>query len=99
MKRDQELIVIAKTYDLVLWSCNHTSKFPRNHRFVLGERIEGSDQPANVRSANRNRNAPTNRNNNGFRPASTWRAMNVPHRQNPRASFSSRRVQPTPGRR
>ena len=23
-----------------LWSCNHTSKFPRNHRFVLGERIE-----------------------------------------------------------
>ena len=28
------------TYDLILWSCNHTSKFPRNHRFVLGERIE-----------------------------------------------------------
>ena len=25
---------------LILWSCNHTSKFPRNHRFVLGERIE-----------------------------------------------------------
>jgi hypothetical protein len=23
-----------------LWSCNHTGKFPRNHRFVLGERIE-----------------------------------------------------------
>ena len=40
MKRDQELIVITKTYDLILWSCNHTSKFPRNHRFVLGERIE-----------------------------------------------------------
>jgi 23S rRNA-intervening sequence protein len=40
MKKDQELIVITKTYDLVLWSCNHTSKFPRNHRFVLGERIE-----------------------------------------------------------
>jgi hypothetical protein len=29
-----------KTYDLILWSCNHTGKFPRNHRFVLGERIE-----------------------------------------------------------
>jgi hypothetical protein len=40
MKKDQELIVITKTYDLVLWSCNHTSRFPRNHRFVLGERIE-----------------------------------------------------------
>src|SRR3954464_9042934 len=35
-----ELTVITKTYDLILWSCNHTSKFPRNHRFVLGERIE-----------------------------------------------------------
>jgi len=32
--------VITKTYDLILWSCNHTSNFPRNHRFVLGERIE-----------------------------------------------------------
>ena len=40
MKKDQELIVITKTYDQILWSCNHTSKFPRNHRFVLGERIE-----------------------------------------------------------
>ena len=40
MKKDQELIVITKTYDLILWSCNHTSKFPGNHRFVLGERIE-----------------------------------------------------------
>src|SRR5258707_15660111 len=36
----EELIVITKTYDLVLWSCHHTSQFPRNHRFVLGERIE-----------------------------------------------------------
>jgi 23S rRNA-intervening sequence protein len=40
IKKDQELIVITKTYDLILWSCNHTSRFPRNHRFVLGERIE-----------------------------------------------------------
>ncbi|HKI17725.1 MAG TPA: formylglycine-generating enzyme family protein [Isosphaeraceae bacterium] len=33
-----------------------------------------NNQPANVRSANRNRNLPTNRNTNyGFRPASTWR--------------------------
>ena len=40
MPKEQELIVITKTYDLILWSCNHTSRFPRNHRFVLGERIE-----------------------------------------------------------
>ncbi len=41
MKRsEEELVVITKTYDLILWSCNHTSRFPRNHRFVLGERIE-----------------------------------------------------------
>lgn len=40
MQKNQELVVITKTYDLILWSCNHTSRFPRNHRFVLGERIE-----------------------------------------------------------
>jgi hypothetical protein len=40
MAKEQELIVITKTYDLILWSCNHTSRFPRNHRFILGERIE-----------------------------------------------------------
>jgi hypothetical protein len=40
MAKDQELIVIMKTYDLILWSCNHTSRSPRNHRFVFGERIE-----------------------------------------------------------
>src|SRR5438132_4640184 len=38
--RHEELVVITKTYDLILWSCKHTGKFPRNHRFVLGERIE-----------------------------------------------------------
>jgi hypothetical protein len=36
----EELTIITKTYDLILWSCQHTSRFPRNHRFVLGERIE-----------------------------------------------------------
>jgi hypothetical protein len=39
-KDAEELVVITKTYDLILWSCNHTGRFPRNHRFVLGERIE-----------------------------------------------------------
>jgi hypothetical protein len=40
MQQGQELVVVTKTYDLILWSCHHTSRFPRNHRFVLGERIE-----------------------------------------------------------
>ncbi|HKI32520.1 MAG TPA: diversity-generating retroelement protein Avd [Gemmataceae bacterium] len=39
-KEVQELAVITKTYDLVLWSCHHAGRFPRSHRFVLGERIE-----------------------------------------------------------
>ena len=40
-RRDhEELVVIAKTYDLILWSCHHTGKFPRSHRFVLGELME-----------------------------------------------------------
>jgi hypothetical protein len=40
MKKAEILTFITKMYDLILWSCNHTSRFPRNHRFVLGERIE-----------------------------------------------------------
>ena len=40
MKKQEELVIITKTYDLILWSCNHTGRFPRQHRFVLGERLE-----------------------------------------------------------
>jgi len=40
MRQEQELIVITKTYDLIFWSCHHTSRFPRSPRFVLGGRIE-----------------------------------------------------------
>ena len=40
MKKTEELVIITKTYALILWSCNHTSRFPRQHRFVLGERLE-----------------------------------------------------------
>ena len=40
MPKNEELIIITKTYDLILWSCNHTGRFPRQHRFVLGERLE-----------------------------------------------------------
>ena len=33
VRRDyEELVVITKTYDLILWSCHHTGKFPRNQR-------------------------------------------------------------------
>src|SRR5262245_44032130 len=39
-RSQEELTVITKTYELILWSCHHTGKFPRNHRFLLGERIE-----------------------------------------------------------
>jgi hypothetical protein len=30
----EELVVITKTYDLILRSCPHTVTFPRNHRSV-----------------------------------------------------------------
>lgn len=39
-RQKEELIDITKTYDFIRWSCHRTGKFPRNHRFVLGERIE-----------------------------------------------------------
>ena len=39
-KASQELLVIAKTYDLVLWSSERVGKFPRSHRFTLGDRME-----------------------------------------------------------
>jgi hypothetical protein len=39
-REHEELVVITKTYDLILWSCHHTGRFPRSQRFVLGERIE-----------------------------------------------------------
>ena len=35
-----ELTILTKTYDLILWTANHTCRFPRNHRHVLGTRIE-----------------------------------------------------------
>jgi hypothetical protein len=32
--------VVTKAYDVLLWGVKHVGKFPRSHRFVLGERIE-----------------------------------------------------------
>jgi hypothetical protein len=40
MKAPAELSVITKTYDLVLWFVPIIGRFPRSHRFVLGERME-----------------------------------------------------------
>ena len=38
----EDLKAITKTYDLILWSIPQVVKFPRSHRFVLGERIENN---------------------------------------------------------
>jgi hypothetical protein len=35
-----ELLVIARTYDLVQWTCHHLVKFPRGFRCTLGDRLE-----------------------------------------------------------
>ncbi len=31
---------VTKAYDIVLWLVEHVGKFPRSHRFVLGDRLE-----------------------------------------------------------
>ncbi len=36
---NDELPIIQKTYDLILWYIPHVNKMPRNHRFGLGDRI------------------------------------------------------------
>jgi hypothetical protein len=35
-----EMLVIARTYDLLLWALPMIAKIPRIHRFTLGERME-----------------------------------------------------------
>lgn len=35
-----DLPILTKTYDLVMWTLNHTAKFPRSHRYSLGTRME-----------------------------------------------------------
>jgi hypothetical protein len=34
-----ELPIIQKTYDLIRWYIPHLNKLPREHKFILGERI------------------------------------------------------------
>ncbi len=40
MPRDEELPIIRAFYDFVLWLNPKIAKFPRDQRFVLGERVE-----------------------------------------------------------
>jgi hypothetical protein len=32
-----DMLVVTKAYELVLWSSQHVARFPRSHRFTLGE--------------------------------------------------------------
>lgn len=36
----EELAVITHSYDLLLWTLRHVEKFPRLHRYGVGNRIE-----------------------------------------------------------
>lgn len=35
-----EPALVTRTYDLLLWLIQHVGKFPKSHRYVLGERME-----------------------------------------------------------
>lgn len=39
-RSSKELAVISQTHDLLVWTLRHTARFPRSHRFGLGERVE-----------------------------------------------------------
>jgi hypothetical protein len=36
-----ELVVIDKAYHLLIWCSERIAKFPRSHRFTVGQRLEG----------------------------------------------------------
>jgi hypothetical protein len=38
-KATPELVVITKIYDLVIWGCQHVARFPRSHKFTVGDRL------------------------------------------------------------
>lgn len=42
MSGAQELPIIQKTYDLVLWAVPLLNKLPRNYKFALGDRIQAT---------------------------------------------------------
>ncbi len=33
-------VTVTKAYDLFLWLVTHVAKFPRSHKFVLGDRLQ-----------------------------------------------------------
>ncbi len=39
-KAPTELVVIEKTQLFLVWTLNHVAKFPRNHRYGIGLRLE-----------------------------------------------------------
>src|SRR5947209_3216561 len=41
-KTQKEIPVILKLYDLILWTIQHTAKFPRHHRYSLGTKVEST---------------------------------------------------------
>jgi hypothetical protein len=69
-------------YRFLAWLVPTIEKFPKSHKFTIGDRIETialdvleswNNNPQHLRSANRNRNTTDNRNNNlGFRVGSTF---------------------------
>jgi len=40
-EREEELLIVQKTYDLVKYLVPRIHKFPRTYRFTVGERLEG----------------------------------------------------------
>jgi len=38
----EELPIIQRTYDLILWYVPRLNKFPRNFKFVLGDRVQNT---------------------------------------------------------
>ena len=39
-KPGAEMVIIDRMYEFVIWSCQHVARFPRSHRFTLGEKLE-----------------------------------------------------------
>jgi len=42
MPEAKDAPVILKLYDLMLWTMNHVARFPRHHRYSLGQRLDGT---------------------------------------------------------
>lgn len=38
--RAEDVKAVSKMYDFILWVLPHVEKFPRSHRFTLGDRLE-----------------------------------------------------------